>query len=102
MANTTGLVFGLNKGKQVTKRERVARHAERKGKMTKERRFVKDLIREVAGFAPYERRMMELLRVGKDKRALKLAKKRLGTHTRGKNKREELTNILAAQRKAGH
>lgn len=30
------------------------------------------MIREVAGFAPYERRVMELLKVGKDKRALKV------------------------------
>lgn len=29
-------------------------------------------MREVAGFAPYERRVMELLKVGKDKRALKV------------------------------
>jgi len=31
-----------------------------------------------------------------------LAKARLGTHKRGKAKREEMTNVLAAQRKAHH
>jgi hypothetical protein len=38
---------------------------------------VRDLIREVAGLAPYERRVIELLKVGKDKRALKVAKKKV-------------------------
>ena len=32
------------------------------GKLTKHNKFVRDLIREVAGFAPYERRAQELLR----------------------------------------
>ena len=41
--------------------------------------MVRELIREVAGFAPYEKRLMELLKVGKDKRALKLAKKKVLT-----------------------
>lgn len=80
------------------------------------------MIREVCGFAPYERRAMELLML-KDKRALKFIKKRVGvdsrwgpsgtgaqahgllawqvgTHIRAKRKREELSNVLAAMRKA--
>jgi hypothetical protein len=40
-------------------------------------KFVRDVIREVVGFAPYEKRAMELLRVGKDKRALKFTKNRV-------------------------
>lgn len=39
-------------------------------------KFVRDIVREVAGLAPYERRITELLKVGKDKRALKVAKKK--------------------------
>eukprot|EP00983_Pelagomonas_calceolata_P052922 1143070-Pelagomonas_calceolata.AAC.2 len=39
-------------------------------------KFVRDIVREVAGLAPYERRVMELLKVGKDKRALKVSKKK--------------------------
>jgi large subunit ribosomal protein L36e len=48
--------------------------------------FVRNLIREVTGFAPYEKRITELLKVGKDKRALKVAKRKLGTH-RGQRRR---------------
>ena len=40
-------------------------------------KFVRDIIREVAGLAPYEKRVTELLKVGKDKRALKLCKKKV-------------------------
>jgi large subunit ribosomal protein L36e len=43
---------------------------------------------------------MELLKVSKDKRALKFLKRRLGTHIRAKRKREELGTILAHMRKA--
>ena len=40
-------------------------------------KFVRDVVREVAGMAPYERRIIELLKVQRDKRALKFAKKRV-------------------------
>lgn len=40
-------------------------------------KFIRDLVREVVGFTPYEKRCMELLRIGKDKRALKFVKKRV-------------------------
>jgi len=56
--------------------------------------MIRDLIRDVVGSAPYEKRLMELLKVGRDKRALKLAKRKLGTHLRGKKKREEMGNLL--------
>jgi hypothetical protein len=60
--------------------------------------MVRGLIREVAGFAPYEKRITELLKVGKDKRALKVAKRKLGTHKRAKKKREEMSNVLRKMR----
>lgn len=40
-------------------------------------KFVRDVVREVVGLAPYERRIIELLKVQRDKRALKFAKKRV-------------------------
>ena len=59
---------------------------------------MRDLIKEVYGLAPYEKRVCELLRVGKDKRALKLTKRKLGTHKRAKKKREEMSTILRKQK----
>ena len=50
--------------------------------------------------APYERRIIELLRNSKDKRARKLAKKRLGTFGRAKAKVEDLTRVIAESRRA--
>ncbi|KAK9207370.1 hypothetical protein WN943_017655 [Citrus x changshan-huyou] len=94
----TGLFVGLNKGHVVTKKELPPRPSDRKGKTSKRVHFVKNLIREVAGFAPYERRITELLKVGKDKRALKVAKRKLGTHKRAKKKREEMSNALRKMR----
>ncbi|CAF1966278.1 unnamed protein product [Brassica oleracea] len=52
----------------------------------------------VAGFAPYEKRTTEFLKVGKDKRALKIAKRKLGTHKRAKRKREEMSSVLCKMR----
>ena len=45
------------------------------GKLTKHNKFVRDLIREVAGFAPYERRAQELLRIGKVQHSFSVTKK---------------------------
>jgi len=56
----------------------------RKGKLNKRVAFVREVVREVVGFAPYEKRTMELMKVGKEKRALKLLKAKLGTHKRAK------------------
>ncbi|KAJ6769955.1 60S RIBOSOMAL PROTEIN L36-1-RELATED [Salix purpurea] len=97
----TGLFVGLNRGHIVTKKELAPRPSDRKGKISKRVQFVRSLIREVAGFAPYEKRITELLKVGKDKRALKVAKRKLGTHKRAKKKREEMSNVLRKMRAAG-
>jgi large subunit ribosomal protein L36e len=56
----------------------------------------------VFSLAPYERRVIELLRNSKDKRARKLAKKRLGTFGRAKSKVDELQRVIAESRRAGH
>eukprot|EP00208_Stichococcus_sp_RCC1054_P003590 CAMPEP_0206135970 /NCGR_PEP_ID=MMETSP1473-20131121/1208_1 /ASSEMBLY_ACC=CAM_ASM_001109 /TAXON_ID=1461547 /ORGANISM="Stichococcus sp, Strain RCC1054" /LENGTH=100 /DNA_ID=CAMNT_0053528147 /DNA_START=72 /DNA_END=374 /DNA_ORIENTATION=- len=90
----SGIAVGLNKGHITTRREKALRPANRKGRASKRVKFVRDIVREVAGLAPYERRITELLKVGFDKRALKVAKKKLGTHIRGKRKREELSGII--------
>ncbi|CAD5118451.1 DgyrCDS7158 [Dimorphilus gyrociliatus] len=95
-----GMAVGLNKGLKLTENKSKPRPSRRKGALTKRSKFVRDLIREVSGFAPYERRVMELLKISKDKRALKFSKKRLGSHIRAKRKREEMQRVIQAQRKA--
>ncbi|KAI3866761.1 hypothetical protein MKX03_016003 [Papaver bracteatum] len=83
MAPTTpksALFDGLNKGHIVTTRELATRPSAIKGKTSKRVIFVRSLIREVGGFAPYEKIIIELLKVGKDMRALKVAKRKFGTH----------------------
>ncbi|KAG4066534.1 hypothetical protein HA402_007170 [Bradysia odoriphaga] len=106
------ICVGLNKGHKTAKIKNVKYTGDKKVKglrssrlknvQTKHTKFVRDLVREVVGHAPYEKRCMELLKISKDKRALKFCKARLGTHIRGKKKREELSNILTQMRKAGH
>eukprot|EP00331_Platyophrya_macrostoma_P031880 CAMPEP_0176436376 /NCGR_PEP_ID=MMETSP0127-20121128/17934_1 /TAXON_ID=938130 /ORGANISM="Platyophrya macrostoma, Strain WH" /LENGTH=87 /DNA_ID=CAMNT_0017819689 /DNA_START=82 /DNA_END=345 /DNA_ORIENTATION=+ len=84
------------KGKELGKPSR------RKGTLGKRVKLVRDTIKEVVGFAPYEKRIMELLKTGvaKDnKKALKLAKARLGTHRRGLLKREDMENVLRHRKK---
>ncbi|GAB1288794.1 60S ribosomal protein L36 [Apodemus speciosus] len=100
MAPRYPMAVGLNKGHKVTKNVSKPRHSWRRGRLTKHSKFVRDMNREVCGFAPYERRAMELLKVSKDKRALKFIKKRVGTHMRAKRKQEELSKVLAALKKA--
>ncbi|XBI85589.1 hypothetical protein VPH35_093715 [Triticum aestivum] len=125
----TGLFMGINKEHVVTKLELPPRLSDRKGmsillpesdqflcssclllyircvkietqKITKRVLFVWNMITEVAGFAPYEKRVTEILKVGKDKCALKVAKRKLGTHKRAK-KREEMSGVLRKMRAAG-
>ncbi|ELW47886.1 60S ribosomal protein L36 [Tupaia chinensis] len=61
---------------------------------------MRDMIGEVCGFAPYEQRAMELLKMSKDKRTLKFIKKWVHTHISAKRKPEKLSNVLATMRKA--
>ncbi|CAL5000894.1 unnamed protein product [Urochloa decumbens] len=89
-----GLSKGINKKHVVTKRQLPPRPSDRKGEMSKRASFVKSLIREVAGFAPYEKRITELLKSGKEKHALKVAKRKLGTHKRAKKKINEMANVF--------
>merc|ERR1712006_16901 len=94
----TGYAYGMNRGKIVTRQEKKVTPAQRKGTLGKRTKFVRDVVREVVGFAPYERRMMDLLKNGKEKRALKVAKQRLGTHKRSKAKRDEMQTVVRMAR----
>ncbi|KAH9909410.1 ribosomal protein L36e [Xylariomycetidae sp. FL2044] len=97
-----GLTIGINRGHKTTARVAKPRVSRTKGHLSKRTAFVRDVVKEVAGLAPYERRVIELLRNSRDKRARKLAKKRLGTFQRGKKKVDELQRVIAESRRAGH
>ncbi|XP_043837070.1 60S ribosomal protein L36-like [Dromiciops gliroides] len=88
------MAVGLNKGHKVTKNVSKPRHGCCHARLTKHTKFVRDMIQEVCEFAPFERQAMELLKVSKD------VSPKVGTHIQAKRKREELSNILAALRKA--
>ncbi|KAF5093256.1 hypothetical protein D0Z00_004158 [Geotrichum galactomycetum] len=90
-AQKSGIAIGINKGHKVTPRQKAARVSYRKGAASARTTFVRDIIQEVAGLAPYERRIIELLRNSQEKRARKLAKKKLGTFGRAKAKVESMT-----------
>merc|ERR1711974_295679 len=94
----TGIAVGINKGHKTSERALAARPASRKGRATKHTKIVRSLIREVMGFAPYEKRCMELLKVGKDKRVLRVLRRKLGSLCRAKAKREELQDVIRQSR----
>merc|ERR1711881_822849 len=99
MAPKYEICVGLDKGHKTTPNEQKKKPSRSKGKQTNHNKFVRDLIRGVAGFSPYEKRAMELLKISKDKRCLKFLKKRIGSHIRAKRKREEMSDVLQAMRK---
>ncbi|KAI3927687.1 hypothetical protein MKW92_000501 [Papaver armeniacum] len=83
-APKSGLFVGLNKGHIVITKELAPRPCQKRGmnhcstQYCSRVLFVMSLIiREVVGFAPYEKKVLELLKFGKDKRALKVGKRAL-------------------------
>ncbi|KAJ6094964.1 hypothetical protein PENARI_c007G06651 [Penicillium arizonense] len=96
----SGIVVGLNSGRKTTAlntpKTRISRSV---GKSSRRTAFVREIAQEVVGLAPYERRIIELLRNAQDKRARKLAKKRLGTFGRGKAKVEAMQKVIAESRR---
>merc|ERR1711964_835621 len=87
--------MGLDRGFQTTKRPRKvmanAKLASPHGRL----RAVKAIVADVVGLTPLDRRLVEMLRVGKEKRALKLAKKRLGNITYAKKRRARMRTTSA-------
>eukprot|EP00754_Rhynchopus_humris_P045736 Rhum_TRINITY_DN5222_c0_g1::Rhum_TRINITY_DN5222_c0_g1_i1::g.16840::m.16840/K02920/RP-L36e, RPL36; large subunit ribosomal protein L36e len=94
---TNNARVGLNKGYQTTKRPKKLNAGKRLKVPKTKLNAVREIISEVAGFSPYEKRIIELLRVQREKRALRFAKRRLGTFLRAKKKRELVSNIMRQQ-----
>ena len=106
MYTKSGIYAGKHAGYTVEKPETNPKHAKpsyKRGKLGKRVSIIRDVIREISGYAPYERRIIKLLSIGEesaDKRAMKFAKRRIGGHRRGKLKREKFRKIVSAQKKA--
>jgi large subunit ribosomal protein L36e len=99
--SSTGIAIGLNKGFPVTKLDKKIRPKHSKGLLGQRTKFVRALVREVVGLSPYERRLLDTLKLnlpGTDKKMYKMAKKRLGSHKRANNKREQIKTILSQMR----
>ena len=105
METRTGIFVGLSKGFVVTKPKvnpRKTKQSCKKGKLGKRVAVVREVIREVCGLAPYEKKMMEMIRTGvasKEKKAIKIARKRLGSNKRAQRKRDEIQSLIRAQKK---
>ncbi len=102
----SGFFVGLNHGHIVTKPakpdHRKTNASHRKGRSTKRVLAVRSVISEIAGFSPYERKIIEMLRTGdatKEKKAVKLARKKLGQQKRARRKIDQLANALKAMKK---
>merc|ERR1712151_1285668 len=97
----TGYAKGKHSGHVTEQRELKPRPSSRKGRSSKRTKLCREIAREVAGLAPYERRILDMIKTGgssADKRIYKFAKKRLGSHKRALAKREDIKEINAQQR----
>jgi large subunit ribosomal protein L36e len=91
---------GFNKGFIVTRRQPRFKTSRTKGVTGRRTRVVRNVIREVCGWAPYERRIQELLKGGGNnpvKRAVRFARNRLGSHQRAKRKIAEMQDFISTQ-----
>jgi len=108
MAERTGMFVGLNKGFIVTKPAVAnaafrATKSHRKGRLHPRVQGVRQVIAEICGLTPFERKMVELIKTGtvsKEKRAVKLARRKLGSQKRANAKREQITAVIMAQKKS--
>ena len=78
--SSTGIATGLEKGYPVEKREKAVRPSNKKGTISKRTKMVRDLVSEVCGLSPYEKRLMDMLKTGgtsSEKRMYKYSKRRV-------------------------
>ncbi|CAE7845291.1 rpl36, partial [Symbiodinium microadriaticum] len=77
--SSTGIAIGLKKGFPVEKRTVAKRPSQNKHRLTKRTKMVRDIVSEVMGMSPYEKRLLDMLKVSgasADKRMYKFAKRR--------------------------
>ena len=90
--------LGGNRGHIVERRDVAPTRQARKkhSPASKKAKNVRELIREVCGLSPYEKKLLDMVKVfgsSADKKIYKMAKKRLGTHKRAMKKREEIKEL---------
>ena len=75
------------------------------GKTNKRLQNIRAVVREVCGLSPYEKRILDTLKLGAgnvEKKMYKMAKQRLGTHRRAIAKREEIKTYWQKARAAAN
>ena len=95
------IAVGPSKGHSVQKMEKKPRPSQTKGRISKRTAMVREVVSEVVGLSPYEKRLLDMLKTGgasAEKRMYKFAKRRLGTHKRALKKREQVKDIYGAMR----
>ena len=108
MEARTGIFVGMNKGFNVTKPKDggqaafKAKKSYSKGSNSTRVKSVREVITEICGLSPFERKMLELIKTGvvsKEKRAVKLARRKLGGQKRANSKRDQITALILAQKR---
>ena len=79
----------------------------RKGRLHPRVKAIREVMQEVTGLSPFQRKMMEMQKTGdstKEKKAVRLARKRTGSHKRAQLVRDKIAKLIqdqaAAQRAA--
>lgn len=99
---TRSIAVGPSKGHKFTKVVKPHHKKYHKRLHRGQKHLIRDTIREICGYAPYEKRVLELLRNGFDRRALRLCKRKVKKHKnqkrinavfeRGNQRKDERTN----------
>merc|ERR1712179_190696 len=103
----TGIFVGLNRGHIVTKPKVEAEafkanKSGRKGRLHPRVQAVREIVQEVCGLQPFQKKMVEMIKTGvaiKEKKAVKLARRRVGQHKRAKHIRDNLLALIQAQKR---
>lgn len=93
----SGFAFGKNKGFKNTpllNLEKVNTGKRRSYKPSENIIFAKQVAEEICGLAPYEKKAIDMLEKGNEKRCKKFIKTRLGNMKRTKNKLAYLTKKM--------
>merc|ERR1719512_655097 len=100
-ADKSGIFVGLNRGHVVTKpkvsdRAFKANKSNRKGRLHPRVQAVREVVQEVCGLAPFQKKMVEMIKTGV---AVKLARRRVGQLKRAKHIRDNLLALIQAQKR---